>query len=259
MLQAVQAGDRIHVTAPSAQLVALLGSVGLRQQRARHAMIIGGSRIAIYLAEFLLRSGTNVKIIELDAAKAAELASKLPQATVINADGTNQNILQSENVSQMDTVVAVTNMDEENLIISMYAKHVGVPQVITKINRTEYTDLFREKGIDCIISPKHLCAQEIVRYVRSMQNTSGGVLSVHHLLDSKVEAIELKVTESTKNHGVPLKDLHLKPNILLACINRMDQVIIPGGLDAMLPGDTVVVVSLAGRIIVDLNDIFQES
>jgi trk system potassium uptake protein TrkA len=92
-----------------------------------------------------------------------------------------------------------------------------------------------------------------------MQNTSGGVQSVHHLLDSKVEAIELKVTEETRNHGVPLKDLHLKSNILLACINRMDQVIIPGGQDAMQPGDTVVVVSLAGRIIVDLNDIFQES
>ncbi len=124
-------------------------------------MIIGGSRIAVYLAEFLLRAGTNVKIIELDAGKAAELASKLPQATVINADGTNQNVLQSENISQMDTVVAVTNMDEENLINSMYAKHVGVPQVVTKTPH-DYTELFRIRASTASSVPS-TSAPEIIR------------------------------------------------------------------------------------------------
>ncbi|MGI6029261.1 MAG: Trk system potassium transporter TrkA [Candidatus Heteroscillospira sp.] len=255
----LQAYDRIHVTAPTAQLVALLSSIGLRQSRSKNAMLIGGSRITQYLAESLIKAGTNVKIIELDDQKSTMLAEKLPKATIINADGTNQTVLNSENISQMDTVVALTNMDEENLIISMYAKHVGVPQVITKINRTEYMDLFRETGIDCIVSPKHLCAQDIVRYVRAMQNTGGsGVISVHNLLDGKVEAIEMRVTEHTKYKGIQLKDVKLKPNILISCINHMDKIVIPGGSDTAVPGDTVIVVSLAGRVILDLNDIFQE-
>ncbi len=254
------ANDRIHVTAPTAELVSLLSSIGLRQRRSKNAMLIGGSRITRYLAESLIKTGTNVKIIELDSNKSVSLAEHLPQATIINADGTSQITLNAENISQMDTVVALTNMDEENLIISMYAKHVGVKQVITKLNRMEYVDLFRSNGVDCIVSPKHLCAQEIVRYVRAMQNTGGSeVLSVHHLLDGKVEAVEMRVTERTRYHDVPLKDIKLKPNLLLACINRMDRIIIPSGGDVMKPGDTVVVVTLAGRVILDLNDIFQES
>lgn len=251
--------DRIHVTAPSVELVALLDGVGLKKKRSRNVMLIGGSRITIYLTESLLKIGANVKIIEVDEKKCKVLAERLPGATIINADGTNQNILNSENLSKMDAIVPLINIDEENLIISMYAKHMGVAQVITKLNRTEYVDLFRDKGVDCIVTPKHLCAQEIVRYVRAMQNTDGSaVISMHHLLNGKVEAIELLVTEHTKNINVPLKDLNLKPNILLSCISHMDQIIIPGGNDMMKPGDTVIIVSLTGRVILDLNDIFQE-
>jgi len=256
----LKAGDRIHVTAPATQLVGLLEGVGLRNKRAKDVMLIGGGRITRYLAESLLKAGTNVKIIEQDEKESMLLAEMLPKATIINADGTNQSVLNSENMSQMDTVVALTDLDEENLVISMYAKRLCVPQVITKINRTEYVELFRETGIDCLVSPKHLCAQDIIRYVRAMQNTSGSsVISVHHLLDGNVEAIELRVTERTKFHSVPLKDIRLKPNILLSSITRLGEIIIPGGDDMMLPGDTVVIVSLAGRIILDLNDIFMES
>jgi len=256
----LMAGDRIHVTAPSDQLVALLEGVGIHKKRSKDAMLIGGGRITRYLAESLLRTGTNVKIIEQDEAECIYLAEMLPKATVINADGTNQAILNSENIGQMDTVVALTELDEENLVISMFAKRWYVPQVITKINRTEYVELFRETGIDCLVSPKYLCAQDIIRYVRAMQNTAGSsVISMHLLLDGNVEALELSVTEKTKYHSVPLKDIKFKNNILLACIIRMGEIIIPGGNDMMQPGDTVVVVSLAGRIILDLNDIFMES
>ena len=254
------AGDRIHVTAPTVELVALLAGIGLKTKRSRNAMIIGGSRITQYLSEQLLKTGTSVKIIELDHKRSMILAELLPDATIINADGTSQAVLNTENISQMDTVVALTNMDEENLIISMYAKHVGVKQVITKLNRTEYVELFHDKGIDCMVSPKELCAQEILRYVRALQNTEGSsIISVHHLIGAKVEAMEFRVTEHTKFHGIPLKDVKLKPNILVTCINHMDKVIIPGGNDTAKPGDTIVVVSLAGRAILDLNDIIQES
>ncbi|MGE4353256.1 MAG: Trk system potassium transporter TrkA [Oscillospiraceae bacterium] len=254
------AGDRIYVTAPSAELVALLSSVGLKKKRAKNAMIIGGSRITQYLTEQLLKAGTNVKIIELDRKRSTMLAELLPGATIINSDGTNQSVLISENIQQMDTVVALTNMDEENLIISMYAKHVGVKQVITKLNRTEYIEMFRDKGIDCTVSPKYLCAQEIIRYVRALQNNDGSaIISVHHLIGAEVEAIEFRVTEHTRFQDVPLRNIKLKPNILVACINHKDRIVIPGGGDVVRLGDTVVVVSLAGRAILDLNDIIQES
>ena len=256
----LEAGDRIHVTAPAAELVSLLQAIGLRSRRSKNAMIIGGGRITRYLAESLLKIGTNVKVIEMDQRKSVQLAEALPDATIINADGTDQLVLNAENIRSMDSVVALTNMDEENLVISMYAKRIGVEQIVTKLNRTEYVDLFRSNGVDCIVTPKHLCAQEIVRYVRAMQNTGDSeVISLHHLLDGKVEAVELRVSERTKYHDVPLKDIQLKPNILLACISRRERIIIPGGGDVMMPGDTVVVVTLAGRVILDLNDIFQES
>ena len=124
--------------------------------------------IALTLSAMLVRSGTRVKIIERNPDRANKLAEMLPEAVIINADGTNQETLNMENISQMDSVITLTNYDEENLIISMYANYLGVPQVITKINRTEYTEVFRDKGIDCVISPKSLCAQNIVRYVRAM-------------------------------------------------------------------------------------------
>ena len=159
----------------------------------------------------------------------------------------------------MDSVVTLTNMDEENLVVSLFANKLGVSQVITKLNRTEYTELFAGSGLDCIISPKQLCAQAIIRYVRAMQNRDGSsVLAVHHLVDGKVEAMEFNVTESTRNRGIPLKDIQLKPNVLLASIGRMNQSILPGGNDTMELGDSVVVVTVSDRVLLDLNDIFAE-
>lgn len=255
----LQTGDKIYVTAPATELVQLVKSLGMRNRKTRNAMIIGGSRIAQYLADMLMRTGTRVKILEENTQKSLFLAEKLPEATIINADGTSQSVLRSENVEQMDTVVTLTNMDEENLIISMYANYIGVPQVITKINRTEYNEVFRDKGVDCVISPKLLCAQSIVQYVRAMQNTTGSsVLTVHHLVNGKVEALEFQVTASTKHLGKTLSQITLKPNLLIGCINRKGQIIIPSGGDTIELGDTVIVVAATERVIVDLNDIFAQ-
>jgi trk system potassium uptake protein TrkA len=250
-------GDKIYVTAPATVLVELIRSLGMRTHKTKSVLIIGGSRIAQYLTPMLLKTGTRVKIIESNPERSMFLAEILPEATIIQNDGSNQAVLLSENIEQMDTVVTLTNMDEENLIISMYANHIGVPQVITKINRTEYNEVFRNKGIDCVISPKLLCAQGIVRYVRAMQNTDGSsVLTMHRLVDGRVEALEFNVTESTLHLGETLRDITLKPNLLIACINRMGRIIIPGGSDYMAAGDTVVVVTSSDRVILDLNDIF---
>ena len=233
--------------------------VGLRKREARNVLIVGGSPTARYLTEMLMKTGIRVKLIEKNPARSLALAEDLPDATVICADGTMQSVLRSENIGQMDSVVTLTDMDEENIIISMYANHVGVRQVITKINRTEYMDLLQNRGIDCVISPKQLCAIEITRYVRAMQNTSGdSVLTMHPLVDGRVEALEFEVTSSARHLGQSLAEIPLKPNILFACINRRGKIIIPGGGDTMEMGDTVVVVTAANRVVLELNDIFAD-
>jgi len=253
----LQANDKLYVTAPADELLHLLRNLGIRSKKAKDAMIIGGSRITQMLAPMLLRSGTRVKIIESNPELAETLAEMLPGATIIRGDSFDQNILNEENISQMDTVVALTEQDGENLTLSMYASFLGIPQVITKLNRTEYNDVFRNRGVDCVISPKLLCAQNIVRYVRAMQNSSGSsVLAMHHLVNNRVEALEFLTTEQTKHLGETLSKIRLKPNILIACINRMGKIIIPGGSDTIEKGDTVIVVTAADRVILDLNDIF---
>lgn len=255
----LQAGDEIYVTAPVTELARLLENLGLRTRRARDVMIIGGSRCAAVLAVMLAKAGGNVKIIEKDLERSHQLAERLPNVTVLCADGSSQQVLRSENISKMDAVVTLTDMDEENIIISMYANSVGVPQAITKINRTEYNAVFQSCGIECMVSPKDLCAQEVIRYVRAMQNTNAeSVLSVHYLVGGKVEALEFEVGENTPHLGQKLSEIQLKPNILLACISRKGQPIFPSGGDWLQKGDTVVVVTGANRVIVELRDIFAD-
>ena len=250
-------GDKAYITAPTNELSNLLGGMGGKRHRVKNIMIIGGSRIAEYLTGMLLEARVNVKIIENNPARCKVLAEKLSGAVIINADGSSQATLRAENIEKMDSVVTLTNIDEENLIISMYASHLQVPQVITKINRTEYSSIFEDKGISCVVSPKSLSAQHIVRFVRAMQNTTGGsVLTVHSLVDGQVEALEFMVTEKTKNVNTPLKDISFAPGLLVSCINHDGKVRIPAGNDCFVPGDTVVMVTNNGKVYLDLNDTF---
>lgn len=253
----LEAGDKIYVTAPTTDLVELTRIIGVKNHKAKNVLIIGGSRIAEYLTDMLIKTGARVKIIEKDYERSLFLAETFPEAIIINADGSSQGVLRAENAAQVDTLITLTNMDEENLIISFYANHIGVPQVITKVNRTEYTELFRDKGIYRAFSPKLMCADNIIRYVRAMQNTEGSaILSLHHLVNDQVHALECNVTEKTLHLGKTLAEIQLKPNLLVACINRMGRVIIPSGKDTLRVGDTVVVVTTTDRVILDLNDIF---
>lgn len=253
----LEEGDKISVTADSKDLVTLLKNLGLTTERTRSALIIGGSRIAYYLARRLLSSGITVKIIEQDITRCEELAALLPKATIINADGSRQDILRAEGITSTDAVVTLTDMDEENLIISMYATHVGVPKSITKINRAEYVDTFSDLGIDTVISPKDLCCTDIVRYVRAMENTTGGaVQTLHYIVEGKAEALEFVVTSATRHLDEPLTQVPIKPNILLSCILRGGKTIIPQGSDCIRLGDTVIVVTTAEQTIRDLGDIF---
>lgn len=253
----LQAGDKIYVTAPASMLAKLTHELKLRSKKSKDILMVGGGKIAEYLTPMLLKSGSRVKIIEKDSARCKYLAELLPEASIICSDGSSQSVLRVHNIEHMDAVLPLTNMDEENIIIAMFARKLGVPQVLTKINRLEYGEILGDRGADALVSPKELSSYEVVRFVRAMENTGGSaVLTIYKLANGKAEAQEFAVTDSTKNLGVPLMDIRLKPDILIVCISRKGKIIIPGGNDVLSSGDTVVIVTAAGRSVIDLNDIF---
>lgn len=255
----LQAGDKIYVTAATNLLADLIKNLGIIPQKTKSVIIVGGSRIAIYLALMLLHAGIRVKIVERDRATCLKLADLLPKAQIICGDGSQQTLLHSEGLEEADAIVTLTNIDEENLIISMYAHHLGVPKAITKVNRLEYVGVFKDMGIDSVISPKSLTANEIVRYVRAMENTTGSsALTLHRIANDQVEALEFLVTGCTRHLGESLAEISLKKGILVACISRPGKLIIPKGSDHFQKGDHIIVVTTADRVIGDINDIFED-
>ncbi len=252
------AGDKITVTAAANDLALLIKRLGIAQDKTRCVLIVGGSRIAEHLARELASSRIAVKIIEQDLERCAALSETLPKALVIYGNGSSQALLKSEGVADMDAVVTLTGIDEENIIISMFSNYIGVPKTITKISNMELVPMFKDKGLDSLVSPKLITANEIVRYVRAMSSASDedAVITLHSIVGGHAEALEFFVTAGTDNLGVPLYKMPIKDNILVACISRGGTIIIPRGSDVLLEGDTVVIVAAAGRPIIDLNEIF---
>lgn len=218
-------------------------------------MIVGGSRIAFYLAKSLESVGMDVKIIEQDYDKCVQLSSMLNKALIIHGDGSDQEVLREEGLDQMDAFVSLTGLDEENIIISMYALHKNVPKVITKINRINYAEIIGSTGIDSVISPKDITAGRIIRYVRAMQNSYGSSIeSMTRMIDNRVEALEFKVRGNFERMNQQLKEFKTKEGVLIANIVRQGASIIPTGEDCIMLGDSVVIVTtLTG--LQELNDI----
>ncbi len=255
----LMAGDKITIAADAADLVRLIKNLGVYAPKAQRVIIIGGSRTAKYLAQLLIKSKAKPTIIEKEMERCMELSQSLPDATVIHGNGTEQQLLISEGIRTVDAVVTLTGMDEENLIISMFANYLGVPKSVTKISRTEYNEVYASTGIESIVSPKLLTANEIVRYVRAMENTTGGsVVTLYRIVDGKAEALEFSVKGDNSFVGVPLHRLEVRHDVLIACIIRARKVIIPSGSDVMQKGDTVIIVTTADHSIGDLKDIFGE-
>lgn len=253
----LEVGDKITVTAATTNLAKLMDNLHLDTQKIRDVIIIGGGRISSYLAKMLLKTGVRVKIIEQNMKKCEALSEELPGAIIICGDGTSQELLKAEGITETDAVIPLTNMDEENIIISMYSDYMGVPKSITKISRVEYEAIFRDRGLGSVVSPKLLTANDIVGYVRAMkQSTSSSILSLYRLFDGHAEALEFAAKAGTRFLGVPFKDVRLKPNILVACIGRGGDVIIPKGDDYILAKDSVVVVTTAEQSISTLDEIF---
>lgn len=250
----LQAGDKIHITASRSELSSFMKKLGVYKQRLKKVMIVGGGRIAYYLTKQLLESGQSVKIIEQDEARCLHLSEMLPKAEVICGDGADQDVLLEEGLEQADAVVSLTGIDEENIIISMFANTKGVDKVITKINRISF-DMLSSVGLETVISPKQVSANKIVRYVRALENSgTSSMLTLYRLVGGAVEASEFAVVEGLKCIGIPFKDLKLKKNLLIGCIIRNNKLIFPGGNDMLQPKDSVIVVT-TNQNLQDLDDI----
>ncbi|MCR5778745.1 MAG: Trk system potassium transporter TrkA [Lachnospiraceae bacterium] len=249
-------GDRIFVTAPSGNLAILLKSLGIITHKARKVLIAGGSRISYYLAKNLLNQGMDVQIIERDEARCHHLACLLPEASIIHGDASNQYVLNREGLEQCDAFVTMTGVDETNLIMSLYASKKKVPQIITKLSRAENLQILDELTVGSTICPKELCASQVVRYVRAMQNQVGAAVTVHAIADGQAEALEFVVDDNTLHCGEMLKNVKLKKNILIACIMHKGAIDIPTGDSFYMPGDTLVVVEGGQGEVRQLNDIF---
>lgn len=256
----IQAGDTLFVTAGIQDLAQLVKNLRLVEQKVKSLLLIGGSRIAFYLAHRCLESGMSVKIIERDHARCLELAEALPAAVVIEADGSRLDVLEAEGLRRSDAVVTLTGIDEENLILSMLAVRLGVPKAITKINRLEYSDVFRRLGIGSTISPKGLCCSNIVRYVRAMDtaNDIDSVLTLHPIADGRAEALEFLAGKDTRHCGEPLRDIPLQDGVLIACITHEGATILPRGDSRFFPGDTIIAVTAGGRAVNRVEDLFAD-
>ena len=249
-------GDRIFVTAPTASLTVLLKNLGILTRRVRRVLLCGGGRVSYYLASLLEKEGIDVQLLDRDHARCVELASLLPKTAVVHGDCSSQATLESQGIGDCDALVSLTGMDETNMIVSLYAGKRGVPQVITKLSRGVSSSIADTLALGSVISPKELCCNDIVRYVRAMQNQTGAAVSVHTIADGQVEAVEFRVDASTKNCGVPLKKLKLRSNVLIASITHGTQTQVPNGDSVFTQGDTLVVVTSGRGVLKAINDIF---
>ncbi len=251
-----QEGDRVFVTAPSQNLTQLLRNLDILTRRARKVTLCGGGRVSVNLATALTKSGVSVQIIEKRHDRCMELCALLPEVTVIHGDCADRDLLEEEGIVKQDVVVTATGSDETNMIVSLYADSVGVPQVITKLGRGGDRNILDALKLGSIVCPKDLVVNNIVRYVRAMQNQVGAAVSVHSIADGQVEAMEFVVDENTKYCDIPLKELKPKTNILIAGITHGSKTEIPNGDSLFHVGDTVVVVTTDRGSVRQLNDAF---
>ncbi|MCI5484960.1 MAG: Trk system potassium transporter TrkA [Clostridiales bacterium] len=249
-------GDRIFVTALSENLTTLLNNLGIITRRVRRVLICGGGMVGYYLAARLEKEGVHVKIVESSLPRCQELSSLLPDTDIIHGDVSDQDLLISEGMAQYDALVTCTGRDELNMIVSLYAASCGVPQVITRLSNADNRSLIDSLGLGSVVCPKDLCSNNIARYVRAMKNQTGAALSVHAIADGQAEAMEFRVDETTRHCGEPLKQIKLKPNVLLVSINHGEVPEIANGDSTFRQGDIVIVVTNGGEVLYQLNDIF---
>ena len=250
-------GDKIYFTSGAKALGDFLSEVNLVKSPFKNIMIVGGGRIGYYLADSLSQKKYKVKLLETDAFRAEELSELLPKVTVVCGNGTQHDVLLEEGIEAMDAFVALTDIDEENMIVSMFANKKNVKKAITQIKNDDLYGMLDELGINNNVSPKHIVAGRIISYIRALANTVGSnVLTMYQLVNNKVEALEFAAKRSEKFYDMPLRELKIKDNCLVACIIRKNKIIIPDGNSQIKLGDNVVVVT-THKNFDDLNDVFE--
>lgn len=252
----IQENDKLTLTGSTKQLERFFNKMGIMSAHAvREVMIVGGGKITYYLTSILLDLGMDVKIIEINKDKCVSLVEKFPQVTVIEGDGTDHELLLSESLEEMDAFIALTDNDEENVIISMFAQNHGVAHVLPKVNRFSLGFLLDKLGIENSITPKSITANQIVQYVRAMQNTVGSnVESLIKIIDDKVEALEFRVRGNCRFIDVPIKDLNIRPGILIAYVTHKGVSKVARGDTRVQLSDTVIIVSKVAGLR-DINDL----
>lgn len=240
----LKSGDNISIIASISNGAQFFRRIGIKTNRVKDTMIVGGGATAYYLAKQLIATGIKVKIIEQNPERCEELCSLLPKASIINADGTDNRVLLEEGLEHAESFVSLTNIDEENILLSLFAKSKMHGKLVTKINRIAYDEVISGLNLDTTIYPKNITAEYIVRFVRAKKNSIGSnIETMHMILDGKAEAIEFRVNETSPVTGTTLEELNLKDNTLITCIIRQGKVIMPRGKDVIMPEDTVIVVT----------------
>lgn len=250
-------GDFVSIIAAPHNGSSFFEKIGIKTNRVKNTMIVGGGDTAFYLAHQLLQKGIAVKIIEQKQERCDELCQLLPKATIIHGDGTDNRLLLEEGIESAESFVALTNIDEENILLSLFAKSKTKGKLITKINRIAYDEVINNLQLDTTIYPKNITTEYILRFVRAMNNSLySNVETLHYILDGKAEALEFKIGDNSPVSGVPIEMLNLKKNILVACIIRNGKIIIPRGKDIIEKGDHVIIVT-ATTGFNDISDILE--
>lgn len=234
----IEENDAIYVIGKSSNVYNFCKHYGRHPHKIKNVMITGGGRITYYLTKIITDMGMKVKIIEMDRERCHELSDLLPNTLIINGDGTEEEVLLSENITDMDAFIALTGMDEENLMSSLIAKNAGVKKIITKISRTNYINIVRDLGIDSVISPKLITTNQILKFVKGK-----AVESLLRIIDGQAEILEFVVDDASKLLNRPLKELSISGDIIIATIIRKNEIVVPHGNDVIKKGDRIIIIT----------------
>lgn len=237
-------GDIISFVASRKASKAFLEKIGFQTHQVKDTMIIGGGKASYYLAKQLLNAGISVKIIESNPVRCEELSVLLPKAIIINGDGTNPELLKEEGIEYVESFVPLTGIDEENILLTLHARQISNTKIITKINRFTFKDVISQLDLGSVIYPRYITSEAIIAYVRAKKDSmDSNIETLYHMFDHRVEAIEFRVDEQSDVTDVPLMELQLKKNLLIAFINRKGSILLPSGQDCIKIGDSVMIVT----------------
>lgn len=241
----IEAGDRIGIAARPSQMAAFFSLIEGKKSSHKTVTLVGGGTVSYYLARLLTDSGMRVRIIEENEKRCTYLSEALPKALIVHGDGTDQQLLAEEGLLDgADALVALTDMDEENIVISINAQMQGIDKVIARINHTQLSAIISKVEIKDVITPHVIAANHVLRYVRAIQSSQdSNVVALSKIMDNRAEALEFLVSDKFAGAGIPLKDLKIRQGYLIACILRQRNTIFPKGDDVILPGDSVIVVT----------------